>query len=59
MLLEVKRGPKKQEITVTETSRKYGKSFSKNITPWSSQDSNPGPSALDPDASITAPITLI
>ena len=46
-------------VTVTDTrptSRKYVVNvFPKDITSWSGQDSNPGPSAPDPDALTTRP----
>ena len=46
-------------VTVTDTrptSIKYVVNiFPKDITPWSGQDSNPGPSAPDPDALYTRP----
>ena len=46
-------------VTVTDTRptiRKYMVNvFPKDITLWSGQDSNPGPSAPDPDALTTRP----
>ena len=60
MLPEVDRGRYLSSYhTVTDTrptSRKYVVNiFPKDITPWSGQDSNPGPSAPDPDALTTRP----